>query len=475
MRLATAIAVALAFSGVGLAATPNFNKEIAPILYQNCAGCHHPGQVAPFPLLTYNDASKRAALIATVTANHYMPPWKAEAGYGHFQDERGLSEAQIATIAAWARAGAPEGDPSDRPTAPVFRSGWQAGKPDAIVTMAKPFAVAADGQDTFQCFVIPLKFDSDRYIRTVEFRPGNPRVVHHALLFLDSSGEARKLDAASAEPGYSCFGGPHFELSGALGGWAPGAAASPLPAGVAHTVKQGSDLVIQIHYHPSGKPETDQSSIGLTFADAPQHGLAGMIAGTRMIDLPAGDAHHEVKDWLLVPEDADLIGIAPHAHLLCKEMNVDAKLPDGKVVPLIRISDWDFNWQGEYRYAAPVHLPKGTHIEMRYVYDNSAANPHNPSNPPKHVVFGEQTTNEMALVFLQVILPRPEDTARFRRELIVGRLDQVLTEGGQPAGLTPRAMEAIQTLTPRFDVNHDGKLQTDERTALLQFLASRLR
>jgi len=466
-------ALSLALSG--FAATPTFNQDIAPILYENCSGCHRPGQVAPFSLLTYSDAAKRAGLIATVTAKRYMPPWKAEPGYGHFQNERRLTDAQIAAITEWARNGAPEGDPNRKPAPPRFASGWQAGKPDAIFTLPQPFQIPADGRDVFQCFVIPLNFATDQYVRRVEFHPGDPRVVHHALFFLDTSGEARQLDAATPAPGYSCFGGPQIQAAGALGGWAPGASPELLPPGTAHTVSRGTDLVIQIHYHPSGKPETDQSSIGLTFGDPPVKGLAGMVVGTHKIDLAPGGAHQEVTDWALVPEDVDLIGITPHAHLLCKEMKVDARLPDGSSVPLIWIKDWDFNWQGQYRYAAPVRLPKGTRIEMRYVYDNSASNPHNPSNPPQRVTFGEQTTNEMALLFLQAVLPSPQDVPRFRREFLLSRVEQVLQEGGQPAGLGRLAGQRLRDAISLFDKNHNGTLEPEERAALLQFLAARMK
>jgi hypothetical protein len=431
--------------------------------------------VAPFSLLTYHDAAKRAGLLATVTARRIMPPWKAEPGYGHFQDERRLTAAQIALIGEWARNGAPEGDPQKQIAPPQFASGWQAGKPDTILSLPQPFKVAADGRDVFQCFVVPLNLTSDRYVKTVEFHPGDARIVHHALFFLDSSGEARTLDAASPEPGYSCFGGPQIRPAGMLGGWAPGATPRPLPDGVAHTVRKGTDLVIQIHYHPSGKTETDQSSIGFTFGDAPRKGVAGMLAGTRDIDIPPGDAQYEVTDSVLIPEDADLIGITPHAHLLCKQMKVWATLPGGKTEPLIWIKDWDFNWQGQYRYAEPVHLPRGTRIEMRYVYDNSAANPHNPSNPPKRVTYGEQTTDEMALLFLQLVLPKPEDAPRFRREFILSRLEQFLQAGGQPAGISRRAIAGMQALTPRFDANHNGTLEPDERASMLEFLATRIK
>ena len=456
-------------------ATPTFNQDIAPILYQNCADCHRPGQVAPFSLLTYEDAARRSSLIAAVTAKHYMPPWKAEPGAGHFAGERRLTEGQIALIRDWASHGAPEGDAAHKPAPPHFSSGWLAGKPDTVLTVAEPFPIPADGRDVFQCFVIPMNLDSDAFFKNVEFHPGNPRVVHHALFFLDTSGAARRLDGETPEPGYPCFGGPQFTPSGTLGGWAPGATPEPLPAGVAHTVEKGADLVIQIHYHPDGKPETDQSSIGLTASPRPERGLAGMLAGTRAIDLAPGDAHHEIRDWILVPEDVELIGITPHAHLICRDMQADARLPDGKTIPLIRIKDWDFNWQGQYRYAEPVKLPKGTRIEMRYVYDNSTANPHNPSNPPQRVTFGEQTTNEMALLFLQAVLPSPDDVRPFRRKLALSRLDQFLTEGGEPAGMNRRTIERLRSAIPMFDKNHNGTLEPEERAAMLQFLSANIR
>ncbi|HWB87288.1 MAG TPA: hypothetical protein VG675_24310 [Bryobacteraceae bacterium] len=472
MKLLLAISLTACLAGAAPSAVPTFNHDIAPILYENCAACHRPGQVAPFALLTYQDAAKRAALIAAVTAKRYMPPWKAEPGYGNFKDERRLTEGQIALIQQWAQHGAPEGRAADKPAPPQFASGWQAGKPDAVYTATEPFSIPADGPDLYRCFVVPLNLTTDRYVKTVEFHPGDPRVVHHALFYLDTSGEARKLDDAAPGPGYPCFGGPQIAPSGSLGGWAPGANPAPVPEGAAHFVPKDADLVMQIHYHPSGKPETDQSSMGLMFTEKPTKGLAGMELGTYLINIPAGDANHVVTDWILVPEDAELTGITPHAHLLCTDMKVNARLPGGKMEPLIWIKDWDFNWQGQYRYAEPVKLPKGTRVEMRFVYDNSAANVHNPSNPPRRVSFGEQTTDEMALVFLQLVLPHPGDVPAFRRAVILSRLDQFLTEGGMPAGL--RSFSRLREGERVFDRNHDGKLDDQERAAYLRYLAARL-
>ena len=468
--------VLLGLCGVAaFAAGPTFNHDVAPLLYQNCAGCHRPGQVAPFSLLTYQDAARRAQLLAAVTAKRYMPPWKAEPGYGHFQDERRLTDQQIAILTEWAKNGAPEGAPKQKPVPPQFASGWQAGKPDAVLTTAQAFPIPADGVDLFQCFVIPLNNDTDKFVNKVEFHAGNPKVVHHALFFLDASGEARRLDAATPEPGYPCFGGPGIVPSGGLGGWAPGASPEVLPQGMAHVVDKGADLVVQIHYHPSGKPEMDQSSVGLTFTDTSTKGLTFVTIGSRRIDLPAGDAHRVITASATLPRDVELIGITPHAHLLCKEMRVDARLPDGKVEPLIRIDDWDFNWQGQYRYARSIDLPKGTKVEMRYVYDNSTGNPHNPSNPPRNVKFGEQTTDEMGFAFLQVALPSRDDVRPFRRQMLLSFIEQALIDGDDFSGLPLRTAANLRLAVKAFDANHDGKLDTEERARFLAFIEPRLK
>jgi len=452
------------------AASPTFHGDIAPILREHCATCHRPGEVAPFSLLTYQDAAGRAALIASAVAKRYMPPWKPEPGMGHFEGERRLSDEQIERIRQWAAAGAPEGDRRKRLPTPTFASGWRAGEPDVTLTPAQPFAVPADGPDIIQCFVIPLTSSEERYVRAVEFHPGNPRVVHHALFFLDHTGEGRKLEGATPGEGYACFGGPRVRPAGSLGGWAPGAAPQMLTPGMAFVIGPKTDLIVQVHYHPSGKQETDLSTIGLTFTTRPRQGLAHMVAGLRTLDLPPGEAEQGVDDWITVPADVDLIAIAPHAHYLCKQMYVDARLPDGRIEPLIHILDWDFNWQGEYRYAKPVHLPKGTRITMRYVYDNSDENPRNPSSPPKRVTFGEQTTDEMALLFLLVVAPRLEDLPAFYRAFGADLVDRLLIDGAEPVALTPSQIAGLRLAQRQFDANHNGKLDPDERAALLRFL-----
>ena len=409
-------AILVAAGVSAFAAAPTYNKDIAPILYQNCAGCHRPGEVAPFSLLTYQDTAKRAALIATITKARVMPPWKAEPGYGDFRDVRRLSDEQIALIQQWAGNGAPEGDAAAKPVPPKFIEGWQLGQPDKVVTIPTKFSVPADGADIYRCFVIPLNFDAAMYMTGLEFRADNRRTVHHALVFADISGQARKLASASSDGGYTCFGGPGVP-AGLVGGWAPGITPRKPIAGYAATLPKNTDLVLQIHYHPSGAAAQDQSSLGLFFGEAPTKGRSVVLIGTNDIDISPGDAHYTIKTSRTLPADAELVGITPHAHYICKDMKINATLPDGSMVPLIWIKDWDFNWQGAYTYASPVKLPKGTRIDLEYTYDNSEKNPRNPAHPPVRVTYGEQTTNEMGLAFLNFTFPTPAEAAAFQRAL----------------------------------------------------------
>jgi hypothetical protein len=380
-----------------------FTRDVAPILYKHCASCHRPGQVAPFSLLTYADAAKRAKLIATVTASRYMPPWEPVPGYGHFQGERRLGDADIATLRQWAVAGAPEGNPAQLPPAPDFPEGWQLGTPDLTLRIPQPFAVAADGPDQYRCFVIPLHLTEDKYVRAIEFRPEARSVVHHALFLLDAGHIAARRMGAS----YSCFGTPGFLPSGALGGWTPGMQPARMPEGLQMILRKGSDLVMQIHYHPTGKPETDQSTLGLYFTDKPPtKWVADIALVSNRIDIPAGERDYKVRDHFETPVDVEAVGIIPHAHYICKDMKGWAILPDGRKQWLIWIRDWNFNWQEQYRYAVPLKLPAGTRFEMEFTYDNSEANPSNPNHPPKRVLWGPSTTDEMAGLHVQVV---PED------------------------------------------------------------------
>jgi hypothetical protein len=267
--------------------------------------------------------------------------------------------------------------------------------------MPEPYVVPADGPDVFRCFVIPLELPGDRFVGAVEFQPGNRSVLHHSIFFLDRSGAARALDAADPEAGYRSFGGPGFQPVGALGGWAPGHRPHPLPAGVGKLLRKGSDLVLQNHYHPTGKAERDLSAVGLYFLEAaPSKVLVSIPIIQRRLDIPPDVARHRVSTSFTTPLDLELIGIAPHMHYLGREMKLTANLPNGRVEPLIWIADWDFNWQGVYDYDRPLTLPRGTRIDLEAIYDNTSNNARNPNSPPQRVFWGESHRDEMALCLL---------------------------------------------------------------------------
>ena len=397
-----------------------FSETIAPILYENCVTCHRPGEAAPFALISYEDARKHGKQIAKVTGSRYMPPWRAAHGYGEFADERRLTDVQIATIAEWVKAGMPEGDSGRMPKLPTFPDGWHLGTPDLVLQMPAAFELPASGPDIYRNFVIPTHVAENKWVRAVEFRPRARKAVHHVLFAYDASGTAAKQDGKDGRPGFGGMGtvgiGGVAGASGPLGGWAVGATPAFLPAGAALPLPKGSDLVLQMHFHLTGKPETEQATVGIYFTDTPpEHrlwsvqvpALFGFGAG---IDIPAGEKTYVIDDSLTLPVDMKALFVGAHAHYLAKEMKATATLPDGTTQPLLWIQDWDFNWQDRYFYKTPVLLPKGTRIDVRLTYDNSADNPRNP-NPtsPKRVTWGEQSFDEMGSVSLAMQALRSED------------------------------------------------------------------
>jgi hypothetical protein len=385
-------------------ARPTYAKDVAPVLQKNCQECHRKGQVAPFALENYEQSRKRAADIAAVVDERSMPPWKAAPHFGlKFKDDRTLPEKDIATLVAWAESGAPEGDPRDLPPAPNFPEDWTLGKPDMVIDIGADFAIPASGDDIYRCFVIPTNLDKDQYVTAIEFRVDNRRVVHHILAYVDVSGEARKRDAADPGPGYSCFAGPGEPIHGDLGGWAPGIQPSPLPEGVGRSLPKGSDIIVQLHYHPSGKAETDRTRIGLHFARKPiRQTLHWTAALNPELELPPGSDNVEVKAAWTVPVDLVGHGVTPHMHLLGRDIAMSITYPDGRVQDLIKIDAWDFNWQYSYFFEKPLDLPKGSVLNVVSHFDNSSSNPRNPNKPPKLVKWGEATTDEMCVGFIAV-------------------------------------------------------------------------
>ncbi|HEV3167657.1 MAG TPA: ascorbate-dependent monooxygenase [Isosphaeraceae bacterium] len=391
---------------------PSYQRDVAPILQKHCQDCHRPGQVAPFSLLTFEQARKRADDIVQLTGDRIMPPWPASTKEGGpFKSARVLSEAEIATLMAWSEADYPEGDLKDAPAPLDFKSDWKLGPPDLVLTAPEPISLEATGPDEYAVFVIPSGLTEGKWISGLDFKPGNRRVVHHILAAFDTNGRARQKDEADPGPGYHAFGGFGIIPSGTLSGWAPGKMPQNLAPGIGRYVPAGADVLLQVHYHKSGKPETDASSIGLYFA---RHPIDKQVRGTTVMPprpslfsrpkllIPAGESNHEVTGTATVEYDAHVIAVLPHMHWLGKDFLLKATRPDGSTVTLIKIDDWNFNWQGSYEFVSPVALPAGTRLDMLAHFDNSAQNSKNPNSPPKDVSWGEQTTDEMCIGFLQL-------------------------------------------------------------------------
>lgn len=379
----------------------NYAEHVAPILNAHCAECHRPGEVAPFSLIGYENAKKWAKMATTVTESRQMPPWKAVHGYNEFLDENRLSPMEIETLKRWNEAGAPRGNAKKEPPTPKFTGGWAFGQPDMVLEPAKEFKLGAEGGDVYRNFVMQTDFKEPVWITAMTVKPGNPRVVHHVIAFLDRSGQAVKREAAQTDgqPGYETFGGPGFVPSGSLGGWAPGLRPRMTPSGTAFKVEPGTKIVLQIHYHRSGKEETDKTRVGLYFSKVPvtdEMHLRWML--NPMIALTPGVKDQKVSLTSTFHQAVTLYSVMPHMHLLGKSMKAWVEFPDGSEKPLIFVDKWDFNWQMAYMLKEPMHIPAEGKIHTEAYYDNSADNPNNPSKPPKLVTFGEQTTDEMFLL-----------------------------------------------------------------------------
>lgn len=388
-----------------------FNRDIAPLIHAHCSPCHRPGEAGPFSLITHADVAKHLPDILEVTRRRFMPPWLPAPGEFPLQDERRLADAEIQRIADWAAHGAHEGKPEDLPPLPQWTEGWQLGPPDLVVTLGEAFTVPADGPDVYRNFVIPVPTTARRFVRAFEFRPGS-RAVHHAFLRIDGSGEARRWDARDPGPG---FGGmdlpPSAESpSGHFLSWQPGRMPTRVPDGLSWVLPGNADVVLLMHMQPIGRPEPLRPSVGFYFTDvAPTNTPIKLGLRSYTIDLPAGATNTVVEERTVLPVDTQLHAVLPHAHYLGRHLEGYAILPDGTRRTLLDIPAWDFNWQSEFRFRHPLTLPRGTTLGMRYEYDNSEANPRNPHRPPRRVTFGLQTTDEMAELWFQLVVPNPAD------------------------------------------------------------------
>jgi Tfp pilus assembly protein PilF/mono/diheme cytochrome c family protein len=399
--------------------SPTFARDVAPILYQHCTSCHRPGESGPFPLVSYADAKKFAPEIAQAVRARSMPPWLPEQGFGDFANDARLTDAQIELIGAWVKGGALEGPASEAPPPPHFTEGWQLGPPDMTLEASRAHPVPASGPDIFWNFIFSPPITTRHYVRAIEVRPGIAHGVHHANLLIDRTRSARREET---EPGAG-FPGMDLKIARSVFDsdshflfWKPGSQPWVEPDGLAWELDPGNDLILNTHIMTMGMPMEVKPSIGLYFTDKPPDRFPVLVELEHdgALDIPPGARDFTVADHFRLPLDVDVLAIYPHAHYLGHRLEGYATLPNGELRWLIRIPDWDPNWQAVYHYRKPVSLPKGTVLSMRWHYDNSEANPRNPHKPPQRVEGGNQSTDEMGHLWLQVL---PHGQGDQRREV----------------------------------------------------------
>jgi len=450
-----------------------FNTDVAPIFFEHCATCHRPIEAntrlappkppgeggpasekdplcvagAPFSLLDYSSARRHAREIAEATATRAMPPWLPEPGHGEFLNPRRLRDDQIALIQQWVEQGAAEGDPAKTPKAPAFPDGWQLGHPDLVLKSADTYTLQPGKSEVFRNFVIPVPRSSTRYVRAIEFRADNPRVLHHANVAVDPGRVSRRLDRAEAGPGFATM--PEDEVQNVFG-WSPGKVPILEPADTAWALEEGSDLVVQLHMVPGTTVETVQPSIGLFFASTPPTRVPIVVKlESKSIDIPAGESNYVIEDSYVLPVDVSVVSVYPHAHYLAREMRGTATLPDGTVKPLIWIKQWDMRWQDQYRYNEPLSLPRGTTLRMRFTYDNSDANARSP-RPARRVKWGQHSTDEMGALWVEVIPRGPDAAAVLTRDYFRRALETDIASAELQVRSNPQDATAHNALAMKY-------------------------
>ncbi len=449
-----------------------YAEHIAAIVHEKCAACHHPGQAGPFPLLTYEDVLPRAPTIEAVVQEDYMPPWPPAAGHLPLARDRRLTAEQKSRLLAWIADGCPPGDLTTAPRPPVFPDGWTLGPPDLVVTMPEAFTVPAEGHDIYRNFVLPIDLPEDKWVKAIELRPQARSVVHHALYFVVDAQTARERDAADPQPGFRGMGLP---IRHRIGGYVPGVVPQRLPEDLAYPLPAHTDLVLQTHFHPSGKEEREQLTVGLYFADMPPSRELLPIQvppgfGRGMgIDIPPGERNYVVTDSYTLPVAVTGYLISGHAHYVCARMDMRAQLPDGSEQVLLEIPDWNLDWQGEYEFAQPVRLPAGTVLTTTLVYDNSAENLQNPFSPPRRVPWGEQSTDEMGSMTLLATADTPREAEVLKRSYRLKQTEIVKNVVGE-GKLRERVREEVRQrfgaldgrVFTQLDRNDNGFLDRSE-------------
>ena len=382
-----------------------WSNQISRIVDRNCNACHIQNGIGPFPLGTYEDLTPYKDLVAHAVSEGSMPPWKASEDCLELSESRAMDPLEKAMMLDWLASGAEEGNSARAlPEPPPLASQWGLGQPDMMLQYQEPYDFQP-GPDDYRCFPIALNNAEEITIRAFDILPGNSEIVHHVLVFLEEDDRGQVLDEREAGPGYTCFGGPGTGGFRLLAGWAPGMDAQVFADGVGMTAPPNSTLIVQVHYHYSGRAGLDQSQVGLYIDETPREETLTYLplVNTFFRIPPNAKAHHVTQTFTIPPGiDATLYTLAPHMHLLGKSIWVDMTLPDGEEICLIDVPVWDFNWQRFYALKEPMPLPTGARLTLNCIFDNSTENPNNPFNPPITVGWGEETSDEMALAFLGV-------------------------------------------------------------------------
>lgn len=411
-----------------------FSRDVAPIFYRRCVSCHHPNDIAPMPLVTYEDARPWAKAIREAVLSRQMPPWHADPHYGQFSNDRRLTETEMETIKAWVEGGAKPGDPKDVPAAPQFPDDWKVGKPDIVIPIPETYVVKANSPDAYLYFTVPTNFKEDTWVTAVELRPENRRVVHHAHVFLKDPPKPKDAGAESEKDNFTIEDGQVHHINPAmpvlddgcssidggnwpgrhpnesqtmLGSYLPGKDPDIFQEGYARLIPAGSSLGFQIHYNSRSikADETDRTSVALVFAkEPPKQRLRRVDISNYLFRIPAGDPNHEVTACYAFPKDAELMSYTAHMHLRGKDMKFEALHPDGRRETLFSVPKYDFNWQTEYLLRKPVTIEKGTKIIITAHFDNSPNNKYNP-DPSQTIRWGEPSTEEMMDGWFEFILP----------------------------------------------------------------------
>jgi hypothetical protein len=409
--------------------TPTFNKDVAPILYQNCASCHRPGEIAPMPLLTYAQTRPWAASIREKVSSGQMPPWHSVEPHGTFSNDRRLSEADKQTLLRWVANGAPQGNPRDLPALPKFTEGWEIGTPDVVLTMTKAYDVPAKGAVNYQNFQIPTNFTEDKWVQAIEVRPGVRKVVHHILVFNREPGGAVPASAfvqVSITPPAPLAGdkpGADRAQNQNQGGMmetliattAPGTNAMVFAPGSAIRIRAGATLMFQVHYNANGTAASDQSSVGMIFAkQEPKQEVHTSAFMNMALKLPPGADNQEVDSAIQFKEDSHITALYPHTHLRGKSWEYTLVYPDGRKQVVLSCPKYDFNWQTYYIFTKPLAVPKGTRLEAVAHYDNSTNNKWNP-DPAVEVHWGQQTWEEMQYTGINYTVDEPLMTGSLQK------------------------------------------------------------